>query len=191
MSQEHEGCCGCSGNPIDHERQFANTMRHQAQGYLNSEQLPLARAMLNAARTVLSARGGVNGEIGVWLLVAEAHLPEVEGNSAQALVEHQAALDLSEKELGGDHLATGVCLLNTAEALARLDRASDAKPLYERAHAILTKCAGDIKETDEYMCNFANEAAGLALIGLEATTQPTTQPTAQPTTEPTAEPTTE
>lgn len=176
MSHEHDGCCGCAPrDPMQRERQFADAMRREAQGYLNPEQLPLARAMLNASRTVLAARGGVNGEIGVWLLVAEAHLPEIEGNSAQALIEHQAALDLSEKDLGGEHLATGVCLLNVAETLVNLGRPADAKPLYERANEILTKCAEGYKETDEYMCNFASEAASAALVGLEAAAQKTAE----------------
>lgn len=168
MSQEHEGCCGCSGDPVEHEREFADAMRRQAQGYLNPEQLPLARAMLTASRTVLAARGGIIGEKGVWLLVAEAHLPEIEGNKAQALVEHQAALALSEKELGEEHLGTGVCLLNVAEALLNLDRPKEAKPLYERAHKILKKVAAGYKDNDEYMSTFAEEAANAALIGFES-----------------------
>lgn len=167
MSHEHHECCGCSTDPIEREREFADVMRRQAQDYLNKEDLPIARSLLASTRTLLSARGGISGEKGVWLLVAEAHIPEVEGNRAQALVEHQASLALSEKDLGPDHLATGICLLNVAESLLNLSRNAEAKPLFERAHKILTKSAESYKESDEYMSTFALEAATAAQKGAE------------------------
>jgi tetratricopeptide (TPR) repeat protein len=171
MSHNHDGSCGCSGDPLEHEREFADAIRRQAQGYLNKEQLPLARAMFAASRAVLTARGGIIGEKGVWLLVAEAHIPEVEGDRLQALKEHEAALALSEKELGGEHLATGVCLFNVADTLMNLDRPKDAKPLFERAQRILKKVAVDQKDTDEFLSHYADEISSAAQKGFELAKQ--------------------
>lgn len=163
--QHHEGCCPT--DPVEIDRNFADAIRGRAQAFLSKEDLPVARSLLLASRTLLAARGGVFGEKGVWLLVAEAHLPALEGKQDEALGVFQAALALSEKELGAEHLATGVCLLNVADTMMELSRPKEAKPLYERAHRILKKVAADLEETDQYLSKFAGDASDLALKGSE------------------------
>jgi len=166
MSHDKDGACSCCPtDPVEIDRNFADAIRGRAQAFLTKEGQPVAQALLSASRTMLAARGGVHGEKGVWLLVAEAHIPALDDKHAETLKIFEAALAMAEKDLGDEHMATGICLLNVADTLMQLNRAKDAKPLYDRAHKILKKVSADLKEKDEYLSNFAGDASAMALKG--------------------------
>ena len=173
MSHQHDGNCSCDSSPTvatdpaELERLFADNLRSRAQTYLTPEHAPIARQMLVAARSLLALHDGLNGEKLVWLLVAEAHLPMLDGKTEDALKTFQAALDIAEKSVGEDHLGTAVCAINIADTLLELNRGKEAKPLYERAHAIFLKVAAEYKGKDEYLSKFAEDGSALALLGSE------------------------
>lgn len=169
MSHQHEGGC-CSGEPVDPAefgRIYADNLRSRAQTYLTKENASVASDMLVAARSLLKLHDGLKGEPLVWLLVAEAHLPMLDGKTDAALKIFQTALTIAEQEQGEDHLTTAVCAINIADLLLELGRHKEAKPLYERAHKIFKKVAADLKDKDEYLSKFADDGSALALRGSE------------------------
>lgn len=170
MSHQHEGDCSCGPNPADpaeFERNYADNLRSRAQTYLTKEDAPLARDMLVAARSLLKHSDGLKGEKLVWLLVAEAHLPMLDGKAEEALKTFRTALTIAEQEQGEDHLTTAVCALNCADLLLELGRQKEAKPLYERAHKVFKQVSIDLKDKDEYLSKFAEDGSELALRGSE------------------------
>lgn len=182
MAHQHEGGC-CSGEPVDPaelERIYADNLRSRAQTYLTKEHASVAREMLTAARSLLKLHDGLKGEKLVWLLVAEAHLPMLDGKQEEALKVFQTALTIAEQEQGEDHLTTAVCALNVADVLLELGRHKEAKPLYERAHKSFLKVAADLKDKDEYLSKFASDGSALALRGSEVSGDHTSPKTDAP-----------
>ncbi len=174
MSQhEHEGgCCATdpAADPAEFERNYADNLRSRAQTYLNKEHASVAREMLTAARSLLKLHDGLKGEKLIWLLVAEAHLPILDGKQDEALKIFQTALTIAEQEQGEDQLTTAVCAINCADILLELGRQKEAKPLYERAHKAFKKVAAALKDKDEYLSKFAADGSALALRGSEVST---------------------
>ncbi len=194
MPHQHDGNCSCDSSPTDPaelERIFADNLRSRAQTYLTKEHAPVARQMLGAARALLALHDGLNGEKFIWLLVAEAHLPMLDGKTEEALKTFQTALDIAEKSVGEDHLATAVCAINIADTLLELKRGKEAKPLYERAHTIFLKVAAELKGKDEYLSKFAEDGSALAMLGSEVAQEgpaPADQISAKPADKPADEP---
>lgn len=128
----------CSLSPQERDRNLANAIRGRADGFLGSSQLAEASKLLVAARTLLEASGGIENEPGVWLLTSEANLLALTEEPARALTAFHSALALAEKVLGEEHEGTAVCVCNVAESNLKCGKAAAAKPLIQRAIAILT-----------------------------------------------------
>jgi len=136
--------CGCSAEAAN--RRFADGLRQKAQEFLDSEGRPVAEALLAAARAMLVANGGITGESGVYLLIAEAHLPLMDDDQRSVLWHFEEALRLAEESLPAGHMALGICLSNTAETNLKLGDVEQAVTDYRRAFPIIEKALEDAEE---------------------------------------------
>lgn len=149
----------CPSDPVQQNRFFANNIVERAQPFVNLEGRSVCEKLLVAARAVLEASGGVNGEEGVWLLTAEAHLPALDENHDGALTIFQEALSLARTELDEGHFAIAVCAHNVGDTCLELGDPEKALPFLEEAHTLLKACIETNEEDhlDEYFASVLKE----------------------------------
>ncbi|MCA9802774.1 MAG: tetratricopeptide repeat protein [Cyanobacteria bacterium HKST-UBA02] len=142
-THSNDSCC-CSAEATN--RRFADSLRQKAQEFLNAEGRPVAEALLTAARAMLVANGGITGEAGVYLLIAEAHLPLLDDDQRTVLWHFEEALRIAEESLPANHMALGICLSNTGETNLKLGDAEQAAADYQRAFPIIEKALEEAEE---------------------------------------------
>jgi tetratricopeptide (TPR) repeat protein len=131
LPDEPRNCCTMSAE--DRARNEAYHIAMQAHEASEAGKLPLARALVKAARALVRSAGSGECEAMVAVLTSEASVATKSGRHISAIGYARRAHQLCERLLTEDNPSRMVCYANIGEALLEGGRVDEARPYLEEA----------------------------------------------------------